>query len=124
MRKTTLLVLGMAAIVALVVGFALAGDEAKAAGKSITVNGWITDSYCGGKNASTEGKACALKCVEKGAKLVLYSPADQKTFSLDNQEKAKEHVGYEVKVSGTLDEATQTIKVGSIEAAKKADSKG
>jgi type 1 fimbria pilin len=118
MRKIA--VAGVCAVVALAGALALAGD----AGKQVTVNGWITDSYCGGKNASTEGKACALKCVEKGAKLVLYSPADQKTFSLDSQEKAKEHVGYEVKVSGTLDEATQTIKVGSIEAAKKADSKG
>ncbi len=112
MRKVA--VAGVCAVVALAAALALAGD----AGKQVTVNGWITDSFCGGKNASTEGKACALKCLEKGAKLVLYSPADQKTFSIDSQEKAKEHIGHEVKVTGTVDEAGGSIKVDKIEVAK------
>lgn len=113
MRKTILSTIGTLALVAFAGSLALAGEAEK-----VSVNGWITDSYCGAKNASAEGKACALKCVEKGAKLVLVSSADKKTFSLDNQEKAKEHVGVEVKVTGTLDEASQTIKVESIEPAK------
>lgn len=119
MRKWIAGTLGALAIVALA-GMALAGEAAK----QVSVSGWITDSYCGGKNASVEGKACALKCVEKGAKLVLYSSADKKTFALDNQAKAMENVGVEVKVTGTLDEATSTIKVEKIEPAGKEEKKG
>jgi hypothetical protein len=118
MRKNLLRAAGALALVAFAGTLALASEAAK-----VSVNGWITDSYCGAKNASAEGKACALKCVEKGAKLVLVTSADKKTFALDNQAKAKEHVGVEVKVTGTLDEASQTIKVESIEPAK-VESKG
>ncbi len=110
------------AMVALAAGWAAAGEAGK--GSAVSVNGWITDSYCGGKNASAEGKSCALKCMEKGAKLVLYSEADKKTFALDKQEEAKAHVGVEVRVTGTLDEATSTIKVEKIEPAKKDEKKG
>ena len=119
MRKAVLSTLCALAVLA-AAGFALAGDAAKA----VSVNGYITDSYCGAKNATVEGKACALKCMEKGAKLVLYSAADQKTFGIDSQDKAKEHVGVEVKVTGTIDEATQMIKVEKIEPAKKEQPKG
>jgi hypothetical protein len=118
MTKSIVRATGALALVAFSGSLALAGEAAK-----VSVSGWITDSYCGAKNASAEGKACALKCVEKGAKLVLVSRADKKTFSLDNQEKAKAHVGIEVKVTGSLDEASQTIKVESIEPAK-AEKKG
>jgi hypothetical protein len=116
MRKSILRAAGTLALAAFAGTLALAGEAAK-----VTVNGWITDSYCGAKNASAEGKVCALKCVEKGAKLVLVSSADKKTFALDNQEKAKEHVGVEVKVTGTLDKASQSIKVESIEPAEPAE---
>jgi hypothetical protein len=117
MRKTTLLVLGMAAIVALVAGFALAGDEAKAAGKSISINGWITDSFCANEAVSEKTKECALKCLEKGAKLVLVIPDSKKSYALDDQKLAKEHLGHEVKVTGTVDETAGSIKVDKIEAA-------
>ena len=118
MKKTVLSVVCALAMVS-AAGLALAGDA-----KVVSVSGYITDSYCGAKNAAAEGKACALKCMEKGAKLVLYSAADKKTFGLDSQEKAKEHVGVEVKVTGTLDEATQMIKVEKIEPAPKEEKKG
>jgi len=115
MKKAIFSAVCSLAVAALAAGFVLAGDAAKA----VSVQGFITDSYCGAKNASMEGKSCALKCMEKGAKLVLYSSADKKTFNLDDQTKAKENVGIEVKVTGTVDEATSTIKVEKIEPAPK-----
>ena len=78
--------------------------------------GWITDEHCGSKGASSGHKSCALKCVEGGAKLVFYNPADEKTYALSDQAAAKEHLGEKVKVVGELD--GETIKVESISAEK------
>jgi hypothetical protein len=79
--------------------------------------GWITDTKCGANGAKAEHKECALKCAEGGQKLVLYSPSDKKTYALDNQTLAKEHVGHEVVVEGESDKAGN-IKVKSIAMAK------
>ncbi len=102
-------------VLALVLAFAapaLAGD---AAAQPTTVKGWISDSYCGAKNANAEGATCARDCYKKGAKLELY--ADGKTYQISDQKTAFEHVGHEVVVTGTLDK--DMIKVEKIEAAKK-----
>jgi hypothetical protein len=79
--------------------------------------GWITDAKCGANGAKAEHKQCALKCAEGGQKLVLYSTADMKTYALDNQALAKEHVGHEVVVEGEADE-DGNITVKSIAASK------
>ncbi len=42
-------------------------------------------------------------------------PDSKATYKLDDQEKAKQYVGKSVKVTGTLDSATNTIHVASIE---------
>ncbi|MEW5975614.1 MAG: DUF5818 domain-containing protein [Acidobacteriota bacterium] len=78
--------------------------------------GWITDAKCGANGAKAEHKQCALKCAEGGQKLVLYNTADKKTYALDNQTLAKEHVGHEVTVHGKAD-AEGNIAVSKIEAA-------
>ena len=91
---------------------AFAGD---AAPKPTTVTGWITDSYCGAKNANADGAGCAKDCYKKGAKLELV--ADGKTYQISDQKAAAEHLGHEVVITGTVD--NDTIKVSKIEAAKK-----
>lgn len=78
--------------------------------------GWITDESCGAKGAKAEHKDCALKCLENGDSLVLYNTADEKIYKLDNQEVAKQHLGHEVKVMGTLE--GEKIVVESIEASE------
>jgi uncharacterized protein DUF5818 len=78
--------------------------------------GWISDSKCGAGGAKAEHKACALKCMEGGQKLVLVT-SDQKVHALDNQALAKEHLGHEVTVHGTAD-ANGDINVSKIEMAK------
>jgi hypothetical protein len=78
-------------------------------------NGWITDEACGAKGANAAHKDCAVKCLEKGSKLVLYNNADKKLYKLDKQDVAKEHLGHEVTVKGTA--TGQSIAVDSIEAA-------
>jgi len=119
MLRKTFAVLCAAALVTLA-GLALAGEQEKET-STVSVQGWITDVWCGKKNANVEGKACALACAKKGAELVLYSPSDDKTYSLDNQEQAKAEVGHEVKVTGTLDKESQLIRVGKIESVEGAE---
>ena len=78
--------------------------------------GWITDAKCGANGAKAEHAKCALKCAEGGQKLVLYTPSDKKTYSLDNQALAKEHIGHEVVVEGAT--TGDSIAVKKIEAKK------
>jgi hypothetical protein len=81
--------------------------------------GWVTDDHCAAKGAKAEHVSCAKKCLDNGGKLVFYNSADEKIYNLDNQKLAEEHIGHEVVVKGTAE--GDSIKVESIEAAKKAE---
>jgi hypothetical protein len=97
-------------------GMAIAADTtAGTAAAPTSVQGWITDSFCGAKNANEAGATCARDCYKKGAKLELV--ADGKTYQISDQKAAFEHIGHEVVITGTLD--NDTIKVEKIQAAKK-----
>lgn len=65
--------------------------------------GWVTDAACGASGANAAHKACAEKCMAKGSKLVFYNNADKKLYKLDKQDVAKQHIGEEVTVKGTVD---------------------
>ena len=78
-------------------------------GKSVTIAVFA-------KGAKAEHKDCALKCIENGGKLVFYNTADEKLYSLDNQDAAKEHLGHAVKVTGEAEGTA--IKVEKIEMAE------
>jgi hypothetical protein len=56
------------------------------------------------------------KIVKSGSKFMLRDSSN-KTYQLDDQEKAKQFQGKSVKVTGTLDESTETIQVTAIEPA-------
>jgi len=88
----------------------LALSTAYAGGTKGSWTGWVTDEHCGAKGANAEHKACAEKCVAKGGKLVFYNTGDQKIYSLDSQDKAKEHLGHEVTVTGTVEGTTITVE--------------
>ncbi len=109
MKKRVALLLGLSLVLAF--SISLMADHHKH-------TGWITDAKCGANGAKAEHKQCALKCAEGGQKLVLYTPDDKKTYALDNQTLAKEHVGHEVVVEGEAD-AQGNIKVAKIEMSTK-----
>lgn len=111
MRKT--LLTSCAAVLTLLAVLAL---PVAAGAESATWTGWITDENCGAKGASAEHAACARKCHQDGAALVLYTPSDEKTYRLSDQEMAAEHLGHEVMVSGELD--GDAIEVSAIEASE------
>lgn len=101
----------VAVMVVLAIALTLSLAQADAMKGSWT--GWITDDHCGAKGAKAEHKDCAMKCLDQGGKLVFYNTADEKLYTLDNQDLAKQHLGHEVKVTGEADGTA--IKVASIE---------
>jgi len=105
MKKTSVALIALLAVSFLAPALAHAGDW----------TGWVTDEHCAAKGANAAHKACAEKCAKGGSKLVFYNEGDQKIYTLDNQDLAKQHIGHEVKVSGDVEGSA--IKVKSIEAA-------
>ena len=104
MKKATVLLLTL-----LAVAIALPAS----AGAKGSWTGWITDNTCKSKGAKAEHKSCAEKCLSEGGKLVFYSTDNQKIYSLENQDQAKQHLGHEVTVTGEIADGTY-IKVESI----------
>jgi hypothetical protein len=109
MKNPRLVLLILLALAVGLVPFADAGTKG-------AWTGWITDDHCGAKGAKAGHKGCAEQCISKGGKLVFYNTADEKIYSLDNQDLAKQHLGHEVKVTGEADGTA--IKVASIAAAE------
>ena len=120
----------------LFVGFAgslMLVTVAFAAPKDSTYTGEIMDGSCA-KNTSHEmmvkkegmgdaadpkvRKMCSQGCVKmSGSKYVLYNKASKAVYQLDDQAKPADFAGGNVKITGTLDKATKTIHITSIEAA-------
>ena len=112
MKRTAIL---LCALVLSLVALPLLADEAATQG---TWTGYFTDSHCGAKGASAKhSKECVSKCLADGGKLVFYNSGDQKLYNLDEAgaKMGLDHVGKEVKVTGTV--AGDTITVEKIEAA-------
>lgn len=92
----------------------------------LSYTGEIMDSVCAvqashdamiKKEGFKNTKECTLGCVKDGAKFVLYAPANQTTYQLDDQEKTSDYAGQKVTIIGTYDGETKTIHIQSIQAA-------
>jgi hypothetical protein len=98
---------------------------AKATGPVQTFTGVISDGQCAAKGSHDEIKKKAsvntdANCVKGCARrywYVLYNPATRKIYKLSDQGQSAEFAAKKVKVKGSLDKATQTINVRSIEPA-------
>jgi hypothetical protein len=92
-----------------------------------TFNGEIMDSLCAkagthdqmmkdmksmGKDAAT----CSAKCIQLGAKYVLFDASNKAIYELDDQSKAEPFAGQRVRVEGELQK--RKIKVANIAAAQ------
>ena len=115
MRKVIVILLAVTFLLAL---SALAFDDM---GKSMTVNGWVSDDKCGAKGANDKAGECTTKCVkEHGAKYVFVNDADKKVYAIDAQDKVAAHAGHHVTVKGSVD--GDTLKLSSIDMAAPAKS--
>ncbi len=78
----------------------------------------VTDEMCG-KEHMMDGMThpeCAIACVEMGAALQLYVPADDAVYAVDDQQKVEEFAGTDVVVTGVFSEDKTTVTVHSIAA--------
>lgn len=66
-------------------------------------------------SSTADAKTFTGKIVQASGKLVLRDTVSNATYQLDDQNKAKQFVGKDVKVTGTLDEASGLIRVTAIE---------
>jgi len=102
MKRTLLLTLAFAAALA-------AGEQ--------TFTGVITDTMCGKSHAMMGSQAddqCVALCTRGSSRFALY---DGKTvFKLSDQKTPARFAAKRVKVTGTLNEKTGTIKVTAMEA--------
>jgi hypothetical protein len=101
-------------ILALIAGTAAAGAQAFV--------GVITDDMCGKgdhsqmRMGSTDAE-CTIACIsEHGAQYILYD--GKNAYRLSDQRGPERFAGRKVRITGTLDAATKTIRVASIRSAR------
>jgi hypothetical protein len=91
-----------------------------------TFSGEVMDSLCAKdkthakmmqemKSMGNDPAVCSKKCVELGAKYVLYDQQKDTVYGLADQDKVEAFAGHKVRISGTLDK--KRIKIDKIELA-------
>jgi len=89
-----------------------------------TFTGEIMDVQCGmvkshdlmmKQKGSKDAAECTQACVRDGGKVILYDPAHQKVYQLEDQQKALQYAGQTVVVTGTYDNDNNTIRVESVQ---------
>jgi hypothetical protein len=81
-----------------------------------TFTGVVTETMCGAKHTMMKDQPddkCVKMCVKGSAEYALFD--GQSVFKLSDQSKPAKFPAQKVKVTGTLDQKTKTIKVSSIE---------
>jgi hypothetical protein len=81
-----------------------------------TFTGVVTDTMCGAKHTMMKDQPddkCIQMCVKGSSEYGLFD--GQNVFKLSNKSKPAKFATQKVKVTGTLDPKTKTIKVTSIE---------
>jgi hypothetical protein len=68
--------------------------EKAPAAKTMKLKGMVSDAKCGAKVDA----ACAQKCADAGEKLVFVDDADQKVWTVNNQDALKGHAGHHIQV--------------------------
>jgi hypothetical protein len=96
MKKIIVICLAFCFVLAL---SAMAFDDM---GKSMTVNGWVSDDKCGAKGANDKAEACTKKCLAAGAHMVIVTDKDQKVLMVDNPDALKGHEGHHIAVMGSV----------------------
>jgi len=80
------------------------------AAKPHIYKGWVGDSNCGVKSASAAHMACAVKCLNGGAKYIFVLDKDKKTiYQIDNPTALKGNEGLLVQVTAELNGTTLHI---------------
>jgi hypothetical protein len=81
-----------------------------------TFTGVITDSMCGARHTMMKDQPddkCVKMCVKGSSEYALFD--GQNIFKLSDQRQPAKFAAQRVKVTGTLDQKTKSIKISSIE---------
>jgi hypothetical protein len=104
-------------IVAMLVAALSFAAIAASAADSKSINGWISDSMCGAKHASS-GSECVKKCIDGGMTPVFVDEGKKQVWTIDNPDTVKKFYGDHVTVKATADTDKKSVHIDSIEAAK------
>jgi hypothetical protein len=86
-----------------------------ALGLAETFTGVVTDTMCGAKHTMMKGPddKCVRMCVKGSSDYALFD--GENVFKLSDAGKSAKFAARRVKIEGTMDAKTKTIKVSSIE---------
>jgi len=84
-----------------------------------TWTGWFSDEKCARARANSgtytaTNAACARRCIEEGAAVVFIAEQEKALYAVSNYPAAKDDLGYQIEVTGTLDEQTQALTIQSV----------
>jgi len=84
--------------------------------KTVTVDGWISETGCGVEHASSKGAnaGCVAKCIKEGAKPIFVDDAKQQIWSIDNPDAVKDHYGHHIKVTATEDATKKQVHITKV----------
>jgi hypothetical protein len=86
-----------------------------------TFTGVVTDTMCGASHkamGSTDDAKCVRDCVKSDPSVKYALLVGSNVYVLSDQRTPEKFAAQKVKVTGTLDAKTKTLKVDKIEAAK------
>lgn len=109
----SLLKLNVAAVLAFT---PIAAFAAGSAGKSVKIDGWISESGCGAKHASSKGAnpTCVAKCIKEGGKPVFVDDAKKEVWTIDNPDSISAHYGHHVEMYGTADADKKEVHITKV----------
>jgi nitrite reductase/ring-hydroxylating ferredoxin subunit len=73
------------------------------------VTGFVMDKKCSANKAMVGNEACAKRCIGGGAEAVL-ATEDGKIYTIENQDKIKEHAGHKVTITGKVEGDKITVE--------------
>jgi hypothetical protein len=97
----------------------LACALAQAATEPKTLHGWLSDEACargraaGGIFTGTNPE-CAKRCVQEGKKIVFVDPDSRRVLDISNQDAARDNIGDEVDVVGSVDSGANALHIDSV----------
>jgi hypothetical protein len=104
------------AIVLVVAGLCLLGLSGFSFAEEGSWMGYISDEACAkdyAKSSAEKHVGCAKGCISRGGKWALAMKDAMVVLDVD-KDTAEKNLGHMVTVKGTLDEATNTVKVSSV----------
>lgn len=102
MKKSTLILALMLAPMLLLDAGGREKPQDKNAVQDTTLYGYISDSICGAKGATSSHYECMMQCLAKGAKPVIISEPDNAVVNIDNPQAIVGHEGHRVSVTGDI----------------------